>query len=115
MLSKTRTTNILLLIIVIPLVFFVLKTLSFIFIPLIMSMFISLLFLPLMRWLEKRGINKTVSIIIVVLIIAIALYLAVQLIQLSSREILATQDAFLAKAQLKLSQILLWAEDVFSN
>ncbi len=78
-----------------------------------MSMFISLLFLPLMRWLEKRGINKTISIIIVVLIISIALYLATQLIQLSSREILATQDAFLAKAQLKLSEILIWSEGVF--
>ncbi|MDX1351113.1 MAG: AI-2E family transporter [Putridiphycobacter sp.] len=113
MLAKTKTTNILLLFIVVPLVFFLLKTLSFIFIPLIMSMFISVLFLPLMRWLKKRGLNKTVSIIVVVLIIIISLQIGLQLIQLSSREILSTQDAFLLKAEDKLTQILLWAEGVF--
>jgi predicted PurR-regulated permease PerM len=68
-----------------------------------------------MRWLEKRGINKTISIIIVVIIIIIALQIGTQLIQLSSREILATQDAFLAKAQVKLSQILMWAEGFFGT
>ncbi|MFK8037065.1 MAG: AI-2E family transporter [Crocinitomicaceae bacterium] len=113
MLSKIKTTNTLLLIIVVPLVFFLLKTLSFIFIPLVMSMFISLLFLPLMRWLKKRGLNKTFSIIIVVLIIIISLQIGTQLIQLSSREILATQDAFLEKAQIRLSQLLVWAEGLF--
>lgn len=76
-------------------------------------MFISLLFLPLMRWLKKRGLNKTFSIIVVVLIIIITLQIGVQLIQLSSREILATQDAFLGKAQTKIGQILIWAEGVF--
>ena len=113
MLSKTKTTNILLLCIVVPLVLYFLKILSFIAIPLAMSMFITMLFLPLMRWLEKRGVNKTFSIIIVVLIIIAALQVGTQLIQLSSREILSTQDAFLEKAQTKLSQILLWAEGVF--
>ena len=113
MLNKIKTTNILLLFIVIPLAFYLLNILSFIFIPLVLSMFISLLFLPLMRWLEKRGLNKTFSIIIVVLIIVGALQIGTQIIQLSSREILATQDAFLIKAQGKLSQILLWAEGVF--
>jgi predicted PurR-regulated permease PerM len=69
MLNQTRTTNILLMIIVVPLVFYLLKILSFIFIPLVFSMFIALLFLPLMRWLGKHKVPKVASIIIVVLLI----------------------------------------------
>jgi len=63
LMDKTRTTNFLLLIIVIPIVFYLLKILSFIFIPLFFSMFVALLFLPLMRYLKRRGVhisgNKT--------------------------------------------------------
>ncbi|MFK8046250.1 MAG: AI-2E family transporter [Crocinitomicaceae bacterium] len=113
MLGKTKTTNILLLFLVVPLCFYLLKTLSFIFIPLVFSMFISLLFLPLMRWLQKKGLNKTISIIIVVLIIVVAIQISTWIIQLSSREILATQDAFMIKAEGKLTQILLWMENIF--
>jgi len=67
--KETRTTNILLLIIVIPVIFYVLKILSFIFIPLISSMFIALLFLPLMRWLSKKKVPKPISIFIIIIII----------------------------------------------
>ena len=86
MLEQRRTTNILLLIIVVPLVFYLLKILSFIFIPLIFSMFIALLFLPIMRWLGRRKIPKVVSIIIVLLLVAIGLKIGVELIQLSSNQ-----------------------------
>ena len=92
MLDQRRTTNILLLIIVIPLVFYLLKILSFIFIPLIFSMFIALLFLPLMRWLGRRKIPKFISIIIVLLLVAGGLKLGIELVQLSSKEILATKS-----------------------
>jgi len=108
-----RTTNFLLLILVIPIVFYLLKTLSFILVPLILSMFIALLFLPLMRWLRKRKTPKIISIVIVILIIISALFIGFELIQLSSKEILATKSVFLDKAELKLSSLINYVESTF--
>jgi hypothetical protein len=68
-LTKDEQPTCLLLIIVIPLVFYLLKVLSFIFIPLIFSMFIALLFLPLMRILGRRRVPKVISIVIVLLLV----------------------------------------------
>jgi len=111
--NNQRTTNFLLLIIVIPIVFYLLKTLSFILIPLILSMFIALLFLPLMRWLRKRKTPKIISIIIVIFIIITTLFVGFELIQLSSKEILATKSVFLDKAEVKLSSLINYVESTF--
>lgn len=111
--NERRTTNILLLIIVIPLVFYLLKTLTFIFIPLIFSMFIALLFLPLMRWLGKKNVPKAVSIIIVVLIIVGGLKIGAELVQISSREILNSETNFFVKAEEKFDMLLLTAQETF--
>ena len=108
-----RTTNILLMIIVIPIIFYLLKILSFIFIPLVFSMFIALLFLPLMRWLNNRKIPKPISIIIVVLIIAAFLKIGGVFINLSSNEILATDDMFLEKVRSKLNMLMDHIEGFF--
>ncbi len=108
-----KTTNTLLLIIIIPLVFYLLKLLSFIFIPLVFSMFIALLFLPLMRWMSKRKIPKTLSILLVVLIIIGVLFVASELIQLSSKEILVSKNSFLEKAEVKISKLILGFEQFF--
>ena len=113
MLDQRRTTNILLLIIVVPLVFYLLKILSFIFIPLIFSMFIALLFLPLMRWFGRRRIPKFLSIIIVLLLVAGALKIGVELIQLSSRQVLRSNTEFFSKAELKLADIKVYLYDSF--
>ena len=113
MLNQRRTTNILLLTIAIPLIFYLLKILSFIFIPLIFSMFIALLFLPLMRWLGRRNIPKFISIIIVLLLVSGGLRLGVELIQLSSKEILATKSDFFPKAEAKLADLLFYLTDNF--
>jgi len=113
MLNQRRTTNILLLTIAIPLIFYLLKILSFIFIPLIFSMFIALLFLPLMRWLGRRNVPKFISIIIVLLFVSGGLRLGVELIQLSSKEILATKSDFFPKAEVKLADLLFYLTDNF--
>jgi len=113
MLDQRRTTNILLIIIVIPLVFYMLKILSFIFIPLIFSMFIALLFLPLMRWLGRRNVPKYISIVIVLLLVAGGLKLGIELIQLSSKEILATKSEFMPKAETKLADLRLYLSESF--
>ena len=58
-----KTTNILLLLIALPIVFYTLQSLAFIFIPLVSSMFIALFFLPIMRWMKKKNVPKSVSIV----------------------------------------------------
>lgn len=111
--NNTKTTNTILLIIVIPIVFYILKILSFIFIPLILSMFIALLFLPLMRWLKKHNLPKPVSILIVILIIAGGLKAGGELIQLTSKELMATDAELFAKAESKLLGLIGLIEDFF--
>ena len=113
MLNQTRTTNILLLIIVIPLVFYLLKILSFIFIPLVFSMFVALLFLPLMRWLTKRKVPKVISIFFVILLIVGGLIIGAELIQLSSRQIMSADTDFFVKAEEKITNLIVYLENVF--
>lgn len=111
--NERRTTNILLLIIALPVVFYVLNLLSFIFIPLVFSMFIALLFWPLMRWLRKKKTPKIISLLIVVLIIGIFFKLTGEVIQLSSKEILASENNLFEKAELKLETLIFPLEDFF--
>jgi AI-2 transport protein TqsA len=113
MLHQRRTTNILLLVIVIPLVFYLLKILSFIFVPLVFSMFIALLFLPLMRWFSKRKIPNFVGVIVVILLIIGGLKIGVELIQLSSKQIIASDSVFFEKAEDKLTNLMFYIEDTF--
>lgn len=113
MLQDKKTTNILLLIIAIPVMFLILKQLAFIFVPLVSSMFIAGLFLPIMRWLNKRNIPKYVSVIIVILIVFIAVKIGIELIQLTSREIVATKDGFLQKLSGKIDEFSNYMEAVF--
>lgn len=113
MLNQRRTTNILLLVIVVPLVFYLLKILSFIFIPLVFSMFIALLFLPLMRWLNKRKVPKFVSVIFVILLIVGGLKIGVEVVQLSSKQIMASDTAFFDKAEIKISNFMSYLEGTF--
>lgn len=103
--DKRRTTNLLLIVIVVPLVFYILKILSFIFIPLAFSMFIALLFLPLMRWLGKKGLPKYVSVFIVILLILLGLGVTAELIHLSSKQILSSDSTFFIQAEEKLRNL----------
>ena len=111
--NERRTTNILLFIIAIPVVFYVLKLLSFIFVPLVFSMFIALMFWPLMRWLRKKRVPKIISLLIVVLIIGVFIKLTGEVIQLSSKEILASENRLFEKAESKLETLIIPLEDFF--
>lgn len=106
-----KTTNTLLLIVVVPLVFYLLNILSFIFVPLVAAMFISLLFLPMLRWFAKKHVNKFVSIGAVLLTIIIGFALAVQLIKLSSHEIMSAEGEYFEKAQAKLDVLIVSVHD----
>jgi len=113
MIRERRTTNILLLALVVPLVFYILKVLSFIFIPLIFSMFLALLFLPLMRSLGRLKVPKLFSIIIVLLLVSLMLYAGVELIKLSTKQILASDSDFFVKAEDKLEVLAAYLYDNF--
>jgi len=111
--NDTKTTNLFLLIIVIPLVFYLLKVLSFIFVPLVLSMFIALLFLPLMRWLTKKKVHKVISIFIVILIIVGVFKIGGELVKLSSKEILSVDSVFFEKAETKIINLIIMIESFF--
>ena len=112
--KQRRTTNILLLIVVIPVIFYLLKILSFILIPLVFSMFIALLFLPLMRWLGKRGVPKYIGIIIVIVLILSGMAVLGELIHLSSKQIIASDGAFFSQAKEKLGDLKQSIESYFN-
>jgi predicted PurR-regulated permease PerM len=111
--KELKTTNRLLLVIVIPLIFYLLKLLSFIFIPLILSMFIALLLTPIMRLLLMIKVPKPISVFIVVLVVLGFLRLGGELVQLSSNEILSSDSQFFEKAETKLVDLVVSIEEVF--
>lgn len=92
--NHLATTNKLLLILVIPVVFYVLKILSFIFIPLVAALFIALLFMPLMRWSYKKNIHRSITLSAIVVIIFLVIRTIIELIKLSSKEILNAGSVF---------------------
>lgn len=111
--DQRKTTNVLLLIIAIPVVFYLLKTLSFIFIPLIFSMFVALLFLPLIRGLSRYKVPKPVSIALVILLIVLGLKLGFELLQISAKQILESDTGFFNKAQVKFLALFDTVKDLF--
>ena len=108
-----KTTNTLLLIIVIPLIFYLLKLLSFIFIPLILSMFIALLLSPIMRLLTMIKVPKPISVSVVVLVVLGFFILGGELVKLSSNEILSSDSMFFEKAETKLVDLIVSMEEFF--
>ena len=76
-------------------------------------MFIALLFLPLMRWLNKKKVPKPVSIVMVILIIFGILKLGGELIQLSSNEIISAEGFFFEKAETKILSLIVSIESFF--
>lgn len=111
--NDLKTTNRLLLVLVIPLIFFLLQTLDFILVPLVAAMFIALVFLPLMRWLKSKRSPKWLNIVIVIVLFLIGFRALGFIIQISSKEILATNDVFLEQAKDKLTELLQGVEAFF--
>ncbi|TRX71640.1 AI-2E family transporter [Carboxylicivirga sp. M1479] len=111
--NDLKITNRLLLIIVIPFIFYLLKVLSFIFVPLVLAMFISLLFRPIMRWFAKKKVPKALSILMVILIITAVFKVGGELIKLSSQEILSADSQFFQTAEEKIVGFIVSIEDFF--
>jgi predicted PurR-regulated permease PerM len=75
-------------------------------------MFIALMFLPIKRWLNRRGVPKFLSVFIVVLIILGLLKGAGEIIQLTSKEMLADKTLF-KEIELKITELILIIEEFF--
>ncbi len=103
----------LLVVIVVFLIFYILKLLSFIFIPLVLALFIAVLFLPLMRWLNRYKIPKVMNLILITIIIIGVLLIAIKLVQLTSREILTANTGLFESIQEKLKTIAQSIEEYF--
>ena len=97
--KSLKTTNTLLLLLVIPVVFYVLKLISFIFIPLVLSMFIAVLFLPLMRWLRRKNIPRILRVFTVVFLVFLVFWGIVKLMVVSSAQVVEHSSSFLVKAK----------------
>jgi len=104
--NDTSVTNKLLLIIVIPLIFYILKVLNFIFVPLMFAFFISLLFIPLIRKLSKKGIPKIVSLLLILLISAAVIFGIVKLISLTGQEVSSGKEALFRTLDDKVGQLI---------
>lgn len=104
--SDQSTTNKLLLILVLPIIFYSLQILSFIFVPLMFAVFIALLFTPMMRWMQKRKFPKFLSLFVVLAIIVLTLFSVFKLVQLSSMEINAGKEALSIRLDSKVEKLL---------
>lgn len=103
--NDLRLTNLLLLIIAIPILLFGLKTLDFIFVPLIFAMFITLLFIPGLRRLKRIGIHKAVRAAIALFILFAGIVGLYFLMQITSQEILATKSEFADRLLTRISDL----------
>jgi predicted PurR-regulated permease PerM len=112
-LNELKTIKNLLVVIVVPLVAYLLKELSFIFVPLTSAVFIALLFMPMMRWMFKRKVPGIISLIIVIAIMAAGVKVGVELVKISIKEIKGTDITYWQGVGEKLNDIVLPIEDFF--
>jgi predicted PurR-regulated permease PerM len=89
----------------IPLAFYVLSLLKFIFIPLFAAIFVSVLFMPLVRKMAEKNIPGWLSITVCVSIIISLMFLGVQVIKISSSEIVNADPAFVATAEERFEEV----------
>ncbi|MBK6264191.1 AI-2E family transporter [Marivirga sp. S37H4] len=110
--NDLATTNRLLLILVIPVAFYILQVLSFIFIPLMFAIFIALLFTPMMRWMKKRKWPHFVSLIAVICILVLTFFSVIKVVQLSGKEIQAGKNEIFEKLDDKVENLVTPFSDV---
>ena len=106
-LNTHATTNRLLVLIAVPLIFYLFKILNFIFVPLFGALLVALLFLPMMRWFSKKNVNPIVSISIIISFISLLVLFVFLLIRLSAQEILSVDAAFWDSIMVNLNRVLI--------
>jgi len=96
----------LLIIMLVPLVLYLLNVLSLIFIPLVFALFGALIFMPLMRWFQRKNIPNFLGLIVVLLFIAGGLKVGYEVVQLSAQELTSSNQDFYEKFDKKLNDVI---------
>jgi len=96
----------LLILFMVPFALYLLNLLKIIFIPLVFALFGALLFMPLMRWLNKKGVHNVFGILIVIAIIIGGLKITYEVIALSGQELTSAGADFREKFDEKLHVII---------
>lgn len=104
--TELKSIKKLLILFMVPFALFLLNLLKIIFIPLVFALFGALLFMPLMRWMNKRGIHNVFGILVVVIIIGTGLKLSYEVIALSGQELSSAGSEFKEKFDEKLHVII---------
>lgn len=110
--KELKAIRILLTFLVVPLIVYILKLLSFIFIPLFFAFFFGLLFSPIVRWLNHKNTSKTASIIVVILIVVVSLATIFKVGQLATNEVLSADQEFWNIAGTKINRLLADTENL---
>lgn len=100
--NELSTTNKILIGFAVVLGFYILKELSFIFAPLMLAFILTLLFMPLMRRLLRRGIHRILALSMVTSVIVIMGLSFAFVIKLSGRQIINNQEAVFQKFDRRL-------------
>lgn len=108
--QELKSIRVLLTIIAVPVVFYLLKILSFIFIPLFFGLFFSLLFLPVLRWLKKKKIPNPIALFMIAALIIGMIFGAISIARLASNEVVNADQEFVNKAAHRVDEGLRWIE-----
>lgn len=106
MINELKAIHKLLLIIVVPMVLYLLKVLSIIFVPLVFALFGALIFMPLMRWFQRKKIPAFLGVIVVIIFISGGLKVGFEVIQLSGKELQSSNTDFYKKFDKKLNDVV---------
>jgi AI-2 transport protein TqsA len=104
--NDLATTNKLLLIIALPVIFYMLDVLSFIFIPFMFSIFIALLFTPMMRWMKKNKFPQYMALGVAVFGLVFTLFIAFKLVQVTGRQIESGKRELFVKLDHKVESLI---------
>ena len=104
--DSIRFTNKILLIFAVVLALYILKVLSFIFVPLAFACFFSIMFLPFMRWATRKKLPKYFSLIIVMIMIAVVMVGSFKVLELSGSEILEGRAEMYQRLDDKLGRVV---------
>ncbi len=110
--NELKTIRVLLSIMIVPIIFYLFKLLSFIFIPLFFAIFFALLFSPILRTLTRKKIPKAMVLIIIMGSMLIVLFTVFKIGQIAIRDIINADQDFWEIAAIKINSLIIIAEDL---
>lgn len=104
--DQIRMTNKILLVFLAVVSLYIIKVLTFIFVPFMFAVFMALVFVPVMRWFYKRNWSKYLAIISIVLFLGFGLFGAFKMVQLSGRELIQGKSELYKKLDDKIGLVV---------